>query len=126
MVRLFRKQVCRECLLWAQGATARDRIEQSLCLRVICGLVAVGVGTGDKYRAITCQVAMCASEQGRELEGGVALLDRVDRESLSGEVTFEQKPGRGEGGSHEAPRVELFPRPEVGEEGGREPGGGEV
>lgn len=41
-------------------------------------------------------------EQGRELEEGVAILRGVDRAGLSDKVTFEQKPRRGEGGSHEA------------------------
>lgn len=55
------------------------------------------------------------------MEEGVATLDRMDRKGLSDDVTFEQKAGRGEGRSLEAPRVELFPRPEVGGEGRREP-----
>lgn len=33
-------------------------------------------------------------------------------------MTFEQNLGRGEGGSHEALRVERLPRPEVGGEEG--------
>ena len=54
------------------------------------------------------------------MEEGVAILGRVDRAGLSDKVTCEQKPGRGEGGSHEALGVERLSRPEVGErkEGG--------
>lgn len=59
----------------------------------------------NKYRAINCHMVIHAMEKtraGKELAGrGVVILNWVDGESLSYEVESEQKPERGEGGSHE-------------------------